>query len=199
MEAGEDAKTEENTCVQSILSQRQCSLRSTIHSLVQITSEVECRGSSIYTFALFRCLETRTVVPEAFLKQGFIYSCFAAALNADRPPYAPDPICERFKQEAMLHIPPGGFDSMYMVQTINTIARRYLTNIRNSFVQYLYVRQLRAVRPYQPGTVQIYQSQHRRLWQITSSGRYVVNHPVPNPMMLSTKTVHMVWKYLWPT
>jgi hypothetical protein len=134
MEEGEHDEANDESCVKSILGHKQCSIRSSINTLVQLTSEVECRGSSIYTLALFRCLETHTFIPAAFFKQGFVYSCFVAAGSKEPPPYKPDPICERFKQEAMLHVPTAGFDLKYMGQTINALARRYLTTIKNSFV-----------------------------------------------------------------
>ena len=149
MEDGEQEKTEDQSCVKSILSETQCSLRSTINELIRFTSEVECRGSSIYTLALFRCLENHAVIPPAFFEQSFIYSCFAAASRRNALPYKPDPMCERYKQEAMVSIPPVGTEHiMYMGQTINALARRYLTAIKNSFIMYMRTRQLRAVTLY---------------------------------------------------
>ena len=171
MEDGEHEDTEDQSCVKSILSQRQCSLRSTINELIQFTSEVECRGSSIYTLVLFRCFENHGVVPLDFFKQGFVYSCFAAASTRSASTYKPDPLCDRYKQEAMRSIPPVGTERMYMSQTINSLARRYITSIKNSFILHLRTRQVRAVRFYV----------HRK-------------HPGLSKSASSFLTNHIIWK-----
>ena len=138
--------TDDQSCVKTILGKNRCPLWSTINDLVQATSEVECRASSLYTLALFRCFEDTGTISQAFFTQGFVKSCFVAVSTTNPAPFAPDPICEQYRREAMLHVPPVSFDFRLMGQTINSLARRYLTAIKNSFVQHLRKRQLRAVR-----------------------------------------------------
>ena len=132
-------------CVKTTL---QSTLVSTINSLVQATSELECKGSSVYTLSLFRCFEDHKAIPRSFFEQSFVYSCLTAVVKSKSGPaiYKPDPLCERYRRESMQHIPPVDFNFNYLGQIINSLAKRYLTAIKNSFVMHLRDRQLRAIR-----------------------------------------------------
>jgi hypothetical protein len=71
----------------------------TIEKLVQATSELEARGSAVYTLALFRCLETEVTVPHNMFEQGFITACMRAVASDKPVVYAPSAVCLRYLQD----------------------------------------------------------------------------------------------------
>ena len=134
-------------CVKSILHGPKV-IRSYINELVISTSELEARGSLVYSLALLRCNEQEALVPVEMFSQGFITRCFGSVSGQEaRSVYGPSAICTRYLQDARRHVPPvADYEFSCFSQLINQLGRRMHTVMMTSLQTHMHSRRSRGIR-----------------------------------------------------
>ena len=121
----EELKVDEKTwCVKSIL--RGCpAILCTIRNLVIAVSELESRGSLVYTLALLRCNENEETVPAEMFTQGFMTRCLGSVTcETASSLFRPSEICNRYLQQAREKVEPmDTFNFSGLTQIINQRGR----------------------------------------------------------------------------
>ena len=143
----EDAWEEKQTVIKTTLRARPW-FKTYLETLVQATSELETRGSAVYTLALLRAHDTLgSNIPEEFFEQGFVTACIRSVSSNKQPVYAPNVQCLEFLREARQHVSPvTTFDFTGFVQLTNQLGRRYKTVILTSLTTHLLTRQKKTIR-----------------------------------------------------
>ena len=142
-------EVQNHTCIKSIL-HGPAFVRSYINDLVVATSELEARGSLIYTLALLRCSEDHDIVPNEMFQQGFMTRCIGVARSSTaKVEYAPNELCQRYLFEACEHVPAvTGYDFKHFNQLINQLGRRMKTVVMTNLSAHMQKRQARAVQTF---------------------------------------------------
>ena len=100
-------------------------LKDFIEELVQATSEVETRGSAIFTLAVLLAVEDPDIecVPTTMLTQGFVTACFRAAARTDQRAFFTHTDAERYLILAAQEMPPiqSSLLATGFCQTINQL------------------------------------------------------------------------------
>jgi hypothetical protein len=137
----------EQTCIKSILHGPEY-IRTYLQNLVTATSELEARGSLIYTLALLRCNEQEDRVPIEMFSQGFMTRCLGVARSSAAViVYSPSEVCTKYLKEARGCVPPVlDYDFSHFNQLINQLGRRMHTIIMTSLCTHMNSRRARTIR-----------------------------------------------------
>jgi hypothetical protein len=143
-----------HSCVKSALHGPKV-IRTYINELVTATSELEARGSLIYTLAVLRCNEQEVVIPVEMFSQGFMTRCLGVArgneagacARASAIVYRPSETCKRHLADARRHVPPvSDYNFSHFTQLINKLGRRMHTMVMTGLCTHMNSRRTRAVR-----------------------------------------------------
>ena len=183
---------------------RQYTVKSTLHAvpwlkgyiekLVQATSELEARGSAVYTLALLRATETfGENLPKQFFEQGFVTACLKSVRSDTPPKYSVNQQCLQYLVHARREVPPaltevdlGGY-----CELVNSLGRRYITMIKNNIVMHTRSRQRKAIhlfvsRQYPASTKSMVNYLTNRIvWEIAKA----VPNTEPDPLKYSDQKV----------
>jgi hypothetical protein len=123
-------------------------IRTYVNELVIATSELEARGSLIYTLALLRCSEQEGLVPVEMFSQIFMTRCLGVARGPEADArFRPSEICQRYLVDALQHVPPMlDYDFTHFGQLYNQLGRRMHTMIMTSLSRHMNSRRSRTIR-----------------------------------------------------
>ena len=81
-----------------------------VEKIIQGTSELEARGTAIYTLSVLLAIENDGNVPEKMCDQGFITACFRSMVPNKVTKYGPCDTSSRYLALATKHIPSMSID-----------------------------------------------------------------------------------------